>query len=252
MQIIPVIDIRNGIAVRAVAGDRGRYRPLETRLTGSSEPAVVLKALQSEFGCSVCYVADLDGIEGRNVNRCTLAEMTRTGIRLLVDAGSKSTEEAEQLLDLGVAQVIVASESLPEIDCLASLLQVCGTQSIVFSVDLKHGILRSADPLWKDHNPLDLVSAVAGHGVTQIIILDLAAVGTGSGIPVLKLCRDVKQQWPELTVISGGGVSSPACLEAARQAGLDGLLIASALHDGRLKAEDVLYIPPATGLAPVV
>jgi phosphoribosylformimino-5-aminoimidazole carboxamide ribotide isomerase len=234
MHIIPVIDIRNGVAVRAVAGDRTRYRPMESRLTTSTEPAEVLKALQGEFGCGVCYVADLDGIEGRTLNRCTLAEMARTGVRLMLDAGIESVEEAEQLLDLGIAQIIVSSESLPEIARLPSFLQVCGAQSIVFSVDLKHGQLMSVDPSITDLGLLELVSEVVRHGITQIIVLDLAAVGTGTGIPTLKLCSEIRQRWPELTVISGGGVTSRNCLESARQAGLDGLLIASALHDGRL------------------
>jgi phosphoribosylformimino-5-aminoimidazole carboxamide ribotide isomerase len=239
MRIIPVIDIRNSIAVRAVAGERGQYRPLATHLTESTEPAEVLKALQNEFGCGVCYVADLDGIEGRPLNRCTLAEMVRTGVHLIVDSGVQSASEAEELLDLGIAQVVVASESLPEMDRLPDFLQTAGHQSIIFSMDLKHGVLRSADPSWKDRVPIDLVRKVVEHGISQIIVLDLAAVGTGSGIPTLDLCCVIKQQWSDLKVISGGGVCSPACLESARQAGLDGLLIASALHDGRLKADDV-------------
>jgi phosphoribosylformimino-5-aminoimidazole carboxamide ribotide isomerase len=237
MQIIPVIDIRNGMAVRAVAGSRAQYRPLVSRLTTSTEPAEVLKALQNEFGCGQCYVADLDGIEGRNVNRCTLAEMARTGVRLMLDAGIESVDEAEQLLDLGIAQIIVSSESLPEISCLPSFLEVCGRPSVVFSMDLKHGQLMSVDPSIKDLSLLELVSKVVRHGITQIVVLDLAAVGTGTGIPTLKLCSEIRQRWPELTVISGGGVTSRNCLESARQAGLDGLLIASALHDGRLNAE---------------
>ncbi len=88
MHIIPVIDIRNGIAVRAVAGDRAFYKPLESRLTTSVEPAEVLKSVHAEFGCRFCYVADLDGIEHRGLNRCTLAEMARTGVALMVDGGS--------------------------------------------------------------------------------------------------------------------------------------------------------------------
>lgn len=240
MQMIPVIDIRNGITVRAVAGERTRYRPLESRLTTSTEPAEVLKALQNEPGCGVCYVADLDGIEGRNINRCALAEMARTGVRILLDAGIESVEEAEQLLGLGIARIVVSSESLPEISCLPGFLQVCGSPSVIFSMDLKHGQLMSRDPSIADLSPLELVSEVVRHGIAQIVVLDLAAVGTGTGIPTLELCSEIRQRWPELTVISGGGVTSRSCLESARQAGLDGLLIASALHDGRLKADDLV------------
>ncbi len=239
MQIIPVIDIRNGIAVRAIAGDRGQYQPLKTRLTESFEPAEVLRALQREYGCGVCYVADLDGIERGQTNRCTFAEMVRSGVRMLVDAGISSPEAADDFLELGVSNVIVASETLADIDQLPGYLQRCGAENVVFGIDLKHGYLIAADPKWANRSQLDLIDRVAEHGVRQIIVLDLAAVGKGTGIPTLALCQEIKQRWPDLKLISGGGVHSSACIRGAANAGLDGLLIASALHDGRLNVQDL-------------
>ena len=335
MQIIPVIDIRNGSAVRAVAGERSQYRPLESRLTDSTEPAEVLKALQREFGFTHCYVADLDAIEGRargegpgsplyleappgitpqtgfadvlqpqrgessvpeatasgtracgvqapeerkraaasarltriadsvpvacatgtelpllrscspvissatgiprsgfRGNRCTLAEMVRTGTKLILDAGVRSVDDARELLDLGIDQVVFSSESLPDVSTLTALLESPGSDSVTFSIDLKHGQLLTADSAWSGRGPIELIATVVGAGFRQIIILDLAAVGTGLGIPTLELCREVKRLWPGLSVISGGGVHSPECLLDAERAGIDGLLVASALHDG--------------------
>ena len=65
---------------------------------------------------------------------------SRTGVRLMVDAGVNLPEEAEQLLEPGIAQVIVASESLSGIDRLPEFLQVANELQLVFSVDLKHGL----------------------------------------------------------------------------------------------------------------
>jgi len=240
MQIIPVIDIRNGVAVRAVAGDRKFYRPVTSCLTDSSEPAEVLKSLRHEFELDACYVADLDGIERGQINRCTLAEMARTGARLIVDAGVRCTDAAKQLLEIGVAQVIVSSESLPDLEGLSDFITICGAANIVFSVDLKHGKLLVADPSWQERQPADLICFVRQCGVRHLLVLDLAAVGTGAGIPTLQFCQDIRAQWPEVTLISGGGVHSTDCLKSAEAAGLDGLLIASALHDGRIRKHDLL------------
>ena len=244
MQIIPVIDIRNGIAVRAVAGERSQYRPLESRLTVSTEPAEVLKALQREFGFTHCYVADLDAIDrgmscdrpGRPTytSRCALAEMVRTGTKLILDAGVRSVEDARELLDLGIDQVVFSSESLPDVSSLPALLEGSCSDSFTFSIDLKHGRLIAADGAWCHRDPIELIATVVGAGIQQIMILDLAAVGTGMGIPTLQLCREVKRLWPDLSVISGGGVRSSSCLLDAEHAGIDRLLIASALHDGRI------------------
>ena len=43
----------------------------------------------------------------------------------------------------------------------------------------------------------------------------------------------------ELTLIAGGGVRGPGDLARLAEAGCDGALVASALHDGRLTALDV-------------
>ena len=239
MQIIPVIDIRNGVAVRAVAGDCQKYCPLVTRLTDSTEPAEILRALQAEFSCNTCYVADLDGIERGQINRCTLAEMIRMGVSLMADAGVKTPDDVRQLTDIGVDRVIVSSESLVRIDLLHEYPQAAGTLDIVFSIDLKRGQLLAADAAWQGRSPMELVREVIGMGVRELIVLDLAAVGTSGGIPTLDVCRTIKQNWPEVRLISGGGVHSSDCLKAASATGIDGLLIASALHDGRLTLADL-------------
>ena len=242
MQIIPVVDIRNGIAVRAVAGERGRYQPVSSRLTDSIEPAAVLRALQQAFHCDTCYVADLDAIERGHRNRCTLAEMARTGVRLIVDAGVDSPEDAHELQGCGDSQIVLASESLPRLDQLRAWVELFGSRSLIFSVDLKHGQLRTADPEYSSTSPEELIACVVEAGIEQIIVLDLAAVGTGTGIPTLPLCQRARNRWPHLKIISGGGVSSRACLLKAQAAELDGLLIASALHDGRLTADDIAAV----------
>ena len=65
MEVIPVIDVAHGEVVRAVKGERSAYRPIETPLSSSSEPAELARGLAKLFPFRTLYVADLDGIEGR-------------------------------------------------------------------------------------------------------------------------------------------------------------------------------------------
>ncbi|MBC7968368.1 MAG: hypothetical protein H7Z17_20875, partial [Fuerstia sp.] len=204
-----------------------------------AEPAEVLKALDKHFQCVVCYVADLDAIEGRQPNRCTIAEMVRTGIALIVDAGATMVEQIEASLEIGARKVVLASESMHDLTRLEALVTQFDSDSLIFSIDLKHGELLVGDPAWQGKSPLDLTRFVIERGIRQLIVLDLAAVGTGSGVPTLQLCQDIRRISPNIKIISGGGVDSAQCVAAAAQAGLDGLLIASALHDGRLTADDL-------------
>ena len=239
MQIIPVIDIRNGIAVRAVAGKRSQYRAIESQLTTSAEPAEVLKALKTDLNCSACYVADLDAIERQHLNRCTIAEMARTGVSLIVDAGVTAVEQIQALFEIGVDRVVLSSESIADLTQLKSMIQPFDPASLIFSIDLRNRSLLAGDPRWEGKPPLEMARFVFEHGLCQLIVLDLAAVGTGHGVPTLELCQRIKSLLPGMSIISGGGVASAQCVAQAARAGLNGLLIASALHDGRLTKEDL-------------
>lgn len=234
MNIIPVIDIRNGFAVHAVSGERSGYQAVRSLLTSNAQPVNVLKSLMANFRCVDFYVADLDGIEGRGLNHGTIVEMVLTGASLIVDAGVTSICAAETMLEIGVSKVVLASESLRDISTLKTLLNHFDSDKLVFSLDLRHGGLLIEDPAWQGRSPLDLARLVIDLGLRQLIVLDLASVGTGNGVPTLQLCRDIRHMAPEANIISGGGVDSIACVQSAADAGLDGLLIASALHDGRL------------------
>ena len=76
--------------------------------------------------------------------------------------------------------------------------------------------------------------------------LDLARVGVAEGIATGALCRTLLQRFPNLRLITGGGVRSVDDLRAAEALGVEAVLVASALHDGRLGPEDVEQFLAAT------
>jgi phosphoribosylformimino-5-aminoimidazole carboxamide ribotide isomerase len=234
VDLIPVIDIRNGIAVQAIAGQRSQYRPLRSNLTDSVEPAEVLKALRDHVFPQRCYVADLDAIEGRGLNRCTLAEMARIGLPLIVDAGVTSGFVITDLLELGAAAIVLSSESLGLSHTLPDLVKRVPASNLIYSVDLKCGRLMIPHGDTVEFIPESVIPQIRDAGIRSVIVLDLTAVGTGRGIPTLALCEQIHRLCSDMHIISGGGVFSDACVQSARQAGLNALLIASALHDGRI------------------
>src|SRR3954451_10657844 len=52
MFFLPVIDVRGGIVVRALAGRRSEYRPLVSTLTESADPVTVATAIRDRYGWS--------------------------------------------------------------------------------------------------------------------------------------------------------------------------------------------------------
>ena len=228
--LIPVLDLRGGIVVHAVAGRRDDYRPLKSQLTASTDPLTVLRDLQQATGLDTFYVADLDGIcEGR-ADLETLRRLAATDCWLLIDAGAKTVEDLARVRLSPRVRPVVASETFED---LTTLLRAA-PGDVVFSIDLHHGQLRLADrdDRWSGLSPVQLGQELAAAGLKDWIVLDTAAVGLGQGIPTLPLCRVLLEKFPEARLITGGGVRSLECVRRAEEEGVEGVLVATALHRG--------------------
>ncbi len=229
MQHIPVLDIMNGVVVRGVAGQRDLYRPIESRLTTSVNGLDIARAIRSCYGLCEFYVADLDAITRGQPNEGLYRDLIADGFRLWIDAGVSSVPQARRLLELGADRVIVGLESCPSPAMLNEIVVGIPRDRVVFSLDLKDSV-PLATPAWG--TDVELISATAiNGGVTQLIVLDLAGVGTGAGVSTISLCQRLRETHGRgIRLITGGGVRGADDLAALAEAGLDGVLLASVLH----------------------
>lgn len=243
MKIIPVLDILDQTVVRGVAGERDLYQPIQSCLTSSSEPLELARALRDEFALTEFYVADLDAILQRNQNRELYDRMLGDGFTLMLDCGLRTAADAETLASREGITLVAGLETLESPHELRELVQRFGAGRVVFSLDLKRG-----EPLVNHssgnafallHDPLEIARLSREQGVTQMILLDLAQVGMGTGTGTEELCRTLHREEPALRLITGGGISQTADLIAQEEIGAAGVLVASALHDGRIGSEVV-------------
>lgn len=230
--LIPVIDLRAGEVVHAVAGRRSEYQPLKSVLTTSTRPLEVMLRLQEATGLETFYIADLDGILDGRPNFRVLERLVAAGPRLLIDAGARTCNDLKTLRMGPNVLPILPTESFEQFDQML----VDGVPDVVCSLDLAAGKLQLADKRLKATlaGIEQLAERLWNSRIRRWIVLDIAAVGTGQGITTLELCRNLLDRFPGLELISGGGVKSTDCVAASAAAGLSGLLVASALHDGRL------------------
>lgn len=246
MKIIPVLDILNQTVVRGVAGERDMYRPLQSDLTCSSEPLDLARAIRDEFGLSEFYVADLDAILHREQNQELYQRLLADGFTFLLDCGLRTAADCGLLKDLSGITIIAGLETLTGAEELKTLVRQWGSERTVFSLDLKQGqplVSSAAGNLFAVlDDPLDVADLARAQGIAQMILLDLAQVGTGQGTGTEALCKTLRAQSPELTLITGGGIRNAAELQAQAALGVDAVLVASALHDGRLGRDTVLSL----------
>ncbi len=240
MQIVGVIDLKDGRAVHAKGGDRRGYQPVAesagARVDG--DPIALGRIYVEDLGLSRLYVADLNAIESRELQTDTLRRLGDLGARLVVDAGVFSSRAAQRLRDAGADAVVIGLETLPSMTELVDLCAVNPRPRLVFSLDLRDGVPVTSDPLSRYAEPETLAASAAAAGVDEMIVLDLACVGAGLG-PPLDACRRVRAAAPDIPVFAGGGIRGRDDLSRLAGIGCAGALVATAIHEGRITARDL-------------
>lgn len=224
--------------MHARAGSRAAYRPVVSALlpSGDADPVALAAAYREVVHARRCYVALLDAIGGAAPDLAMLGRLSGPGAfdaPLLVDAGVRSVAEAQAIQASG-NQVVVGLETMGDLGLLSRLAALGPT---VFSLDLRRGVPLVPAALAGDARTRDAVSlarAAAEAGVVGVIVLDLARVGTGQG-PDPGLLGAIRGAARDIELLAGGGIR-PADLPGLAGAGVDAVLLATALHEGWLPA----------------
>lgn len=262
MQVIPVIDVRGGVAVAASRGDRARYRPLETPLAASADPLAVAKGLRLLYPFATLYVADLDGIEGRGAGHAMQQRLAETwpGSEVWIDDGgisggaggsppnptlptrgresvaqdgndidppALSGGDATHRSRSGVANHVIGSESLSSLEDYHRARTAAGPAAPL-SLDFRGDDFMGPPALLDD----------AGLWPERLIVMTLARVGSGEGPDIARIASIIARARTR-EVYAAGGVRNAGDLSVLRDIGAAGALVATALHAGRITTDDL-------------
>lgn len=237
-RLIPVLDVMNDRVVRAVGGRREQYQPTVCPFTGSHRPYDVAGALLQMTGASELYVADLDAIAGKpRIARAVEGVLKVWPVPTWLDAGIGRKLAVTDLLRFPTVRPVVGFETCSTPEALGRAIAQSAGRPLAFSVDLLGGRLLGRWRDWGldgDRDALTLARRAVDAGVRTLIVLDLARVGTGTGAGTEPLLRAIRNEFPEVELIAGGGVKTRADVERVGEAGANALLVASALHGGTL------------------
>jgi phosphoribosylformimino-5-aminoimidazole carboxamide ribotide isomerase len=233
MHCIPVLDLLAGVVVRAVRGDRAAYRPLVSPLVESSLPLAVAAAFYTRFGSRRFYVADLDAIQDQGSNAPMVHTLAAAypDCEWWVDAGITSPEAFARYARDPNIRWVLGSESLPSFAAYAELAQ--RERRFILSLDSRAG-----QPL----GPAELWTAPT-LWPAEVIAMTLSRVGANEG-PDFSLLEQLAQRSPHTALVAAGGTRHLADLLALKNMGVHHVLLASALHDGGITAEDLRAIAP--------
>jgi phosphoribosylformimino-5-aminoimidazole carboxamide ribotide isomerase len=235
--ILPVLDLMHGQIVRGIAGRRHEYRPIVSTLVDSADPLAVAEAIRGRFGFDEFYLADLDAIQSGRPALDLYEQLQQAGFRLWIDAGIRTSRDdvLASLIAAETASIVVGLESIDGPDQLQQIVQRAGVERTVFSLDMKAGRPLGRTELWHSDDPWTIaVRAITALGVRRLIVLDLAKVGMSAGVGTQDLCKRLRQANPDVQISAGGGVRDIDDVRRLEENGVDYVLVASALHDGRI------------------
>jgi phosphoribosylformimino-5-aminoimidazole carboxamide ribotide isomerase len=227
MEIIPVIDLKDGLVVRARLGQRDQYRPIETPLSPTSDPVDVVRGLLSVSAFRTLYVADLDAIERKGDARNALARVKSAfgQLDLWVDNGLADAAAARAFLHDGTDHLVLGSEAQADHMLVESLRD---DPRVILSLDFRGDTFIGPPSLL----------ATPDIWPRRIIVMTLARVGSGSG-PDLERLAAIRKISANRQVYAAGGIRHAVDITAIKRAGIAGALVASSLHDGRLTRADI-------------
>ena len=227
MDVIPVLDLKDGVVVHARMGMRSEYRPIDTPLSPSSRPIDVARGLLSIHPFTSLYIADLDAIERRADNNAALTELKKAYPDLIfwVDNGVADCNGAKRWLDAGIGCLVIGSEAQRDGELLRHFEH---DERVVLSLDFRGDAFVGPAALLGDPDswPMD------------IIVMTLARVGSAVG-PDMERLAAIKARAPGKRVYAAGGVRGADDLAALSTAGISGALVATCLHNGTLTGAQI-------------
>ena len=218
-RVIPVLDIKAGQVVHAVRGERANYAPIQSVITQHTDPMLVVADLLAFNSFPTLYLADLDAIMGQAPQQ-VIVKLCRAfrDIEFWVDAGPA----LEAWLPPDNLRPVIGTE--------CSGLEVFeDVRNNVLSLDFDAAGLRGNPEVLERRTqwPID------------VIAMCLHRVGSMEG-PDLKLLQGLRRSRGRL--IAAGGVRNTQDLQQLCADGMD-VLVSSALHHGRVSAEDLKKLP---------
>jgi HisA/HisF family protein len=227
MEVIPVIDLKDGAVVHARMGIRSAYAPIETPLSPTSGPTDVARGLLSIFPFKKFYVADLNAIENKDNNNAALKRLSLDFPELVfwVDAGIADVHHAQRWFEAGLGHLVLGSETQRDSDLIRFL---CRNNRTVLSLDFRGDAFLGPASLLNEANIWP----------TNVIVMTLARVGSASG-PDMNWLTTIKSRAANRQVYAAGGVRDANDLASLATAGIAGALVATSLHNGKLTGAQI-------------
>lgn len=228
MKIIPVIDLKNGVVVHARQGNREHYQPINSELCKSPDIFQVIEAFLGIYAFDTFYIADLNAITDQGNHSPLITDVLNCfpHVTFWIDRGYQKYNPCTQ--HHGNALPVLGSESYRN-ETISEIKAY--KNNFILSLDYSSSEALGAPSLFSEPT----------FWPENIIIMTLERVGSNHG-PDLDKLTEFCRQYPDKNFIAAGGIRNAQDCVLLSEAGIHQALVASALHAGTIKTEDIAGI----------
>ena len=227
MLLYPAVDIKAGRVVRApVMGDRG------------VSPIGVARALVAE-GASWIHVVDMDRAfqTGRDNSELVSQVCRVEGASVQVGGNVSEPSWGRHLARSGARRIVFGTSVGIDESQLATMVEAILPAEAAVAVEVRGPDLFVRGGASNPPSPSELVEILRRRGIETVVHRDVERDGQLSGANISGAARLVQDG---IQVIAAGGVASLDEIQSARDAGLRGLIIGRALHEGLFTFSEAL------------
>jgi phosphoribosylformimino-5-aminoimidazole carboxamide ribotide isomerase len=239
MIIFPAIDLKNGKCVRL---EQGKFDNVKVF---NEDPVAVAKEFEAK-GAEYIHLVDLDGaVEGELVNRTVIENIVKSvKIPCELGGGIRTIERIEELLNLGLARVILGTIAIKNPELTKEAVAKFGGEKVVIGIDAKKG--KVAINGWLDvteKDVVELIKEMESIGVKTVIYTDIEKDGMMQGISLDSVKRILEQT--DINMVVSGGVTSIEDINhlvELKNSKIEGVITGKAIYEGKLNLEEAIRV----------
>ena len=236
MQVIPVIDLKQNKVVHAKHGQRANYLPISSVLSASSDVFSIVEGLLKLYPFRTIYIADIDAITntGNHFEQIELLSGLYPQITWWVDNGVRNVNSRLLYAPQANIRAVFGSEHIHTLQDYRAVSYAYESRHVLSldkldNVQLGASELHTTSLYWPDDTICMTLNNVGSNTEPDVARLQ--------ALQQLNLARK-----KPANLFAAGGVRDTEDLLALKQLGVAGALVASALHNGKIKSTNVVQL----------
>lgn len=233
MKIIPAIDLLDGKVVRL---KKGSYDDVTLYNEEPIKEAIKFR----NAGFRHIHIVDLNGAkEGKFVNLQHIQHIKqKTGLSIQTGGGIRSYEDARQLIDARIDQLVCSSLAIKKPGDWLQLLRDY-PRKMILGMDLKDG--KVAYNGWletADESIESFLKPMTENGLQHVLCTDIARDGMLQGVNNGLYCS-LQEKFPGIKFIASGGVASVEDFKKLQQIKTYAVVVGRAYYENIITLEEM-------------